>query len=137
MPRALVLAALLLLAAPPLAAQDAEDRAAIESVIADQLSDFAARDVAGAWDHASAAIRALFGTPANFGTMVETGYPMVWDNREARFLDLREEGGRLRQRVAVTDPAGASWILDYDMVEQQNGWKINGVWVLPAMEGMA
>jgi hypothetical protein len=130
------LLAVALLLAQPLAAQDADDRAAIESVIADQLSDFTARDIDGAWDHASRAIRGIFGTPERFGAMVEGGYPMVWDNADARFLDLRDEDGRLRQRVAVTGPDGQGWVLDYEMIEQDNGWKINGVRILPAIEGM-
>lgn len=114
------------------AAQDAEDRAAIEGVIADQLSSFTERDVAAAWDHASPLIQGLFGTPETFGTMVENGYPMVWDNREARFLDLREEMGALRQKVMIEDPEGRLWVLDYEMIELPEGWKINGVSVLPA-----
>ena len=122
------------LAALPLAAlaQDAEDRGAIEAVIADQLSDFLARDVPGAWEHASPMIQGIFGTPDAFGTMVENGYPMVWDNREARFLELRQEMGALRQKVMVEDPEGRLWVLDYEMVELPEGWRINGVQVLPA-----
>lgn len=122
------------LALPPAlaAAQDAEDRAAIEAVISDQLSDFVARDLAGAWDHASPAIQGIFGSPEGFGAMVENGYPMVWDNRQARFLDLREERGALRQKVMVEDPEGRLWVLDYEMVELEDGWRIGGVRVLPA-----
>lgn len=135
MRRVLVLA----MAALPLAAeaqdaqaQDAEDRAAIEAVIADQLGDFMARDVPGAWVHASPMIQGLFGSPESFGAMVENGYPMVWDNRGARFMELREERGALRQKVMVEDPEGRLWVLDYEMVELPEGWKINGVMVLPA-----
>ena len=125
---------LVLMAALPVAAQaqDAEDRTAIESVIAGQLEDFVARDVPGAWEDASPTIQGLFGTPENFGAMVENGYPMVWDNAEARFLELREERGALRQKVMVKDPEGRLWVLDYEMVELPEGWKINGVMVLPA-----
>ena len=118
----------------PLAAmaQDEGDRAAIEAVIAGQLSDFVARDVPGAWEDASPMIQGMFGTPENFGTMVENGYPMVWDNSEARFLELREETGALRQTVMIEDPEGRLWVLDYEMVELDGVWKINGVEVRPA-----
>ena len=114
------------------AAQDAQDQAAIEAVITDQLSDFNARDVPGAWEHASPTIRGIFGTPENFGDMVENGYPMVWDNSDAQFLDLRAEGGALRQKVLIEDAEGRGWILDYEMLELPEGWRINGVQVLPA-----
>ena len=118
----------------PLAAmaQDEGDRAAIEAVIAGQLSDFVERDLAGAWEDASPMIQGMFGTAQNFGDMVENGYPMVWDNSEARFLELREEAGALRQTVMIEDPEGRLWILDYEMVELEGAWKINGVQVRPA-----
>ncbi len=114
------------------AAQEAPDQAAIEAVITDQLQDFNARDVPGAWEHASPMIQGIFGTPENFGDMVENGYPMVWDNSDARFLELRDENGELRQKVMVEDAEGRAWILDYEMVELPEGWRINGVQVLPA-----
>ena len=125
---------LVLTAALPVAAlaQGAEDRTAIEAVIAGQLEDFVARDVPGAWEDASPMIQGLFGTPENFGAMVRNGYPMVWDNAEARFLELREEAGALRQKVVVEDLEGRLWVLDYEMIELPDGWKINGVMVLPA-----
>ncbi len=113
-------------------AQEAGDQAAIEAVIADQLSDFNERDVPGAWEHASPMIQGLFGTPENFGSMVEKGYPMVWDNSEARFMDLREEEGALHQRVIIDDAEGRPWVLDYQMIELPEGWRIDGVQVLPA-----
>ena len=113
-------------------AQEAEDRAAIEGVISGQLSDFLERDVAGAWTFASPMIQGMFGSLEIFGRMVKNGYPMVWDNRNARFLELREEAGALRQKVMVEDPEGRLWVLDYEMVELEDGWKINGVMVLPA-----
>jgi hypothetical protein len=59
---------------------------------------------------------------------------MVWDNAEARFLDLTADGGLIRQRVLVEDAEGRPWILDYEMVELPEGWRINGVLVLPAPE---
>jgi hypothetical protein len=125
---------LILVAAMPVAAaaQEAEERTAIETVIADQLADFVERDVPGAWEDASPLIQGMFGTPENFGAMVENGYPMVWDNSEARFMELREEAGALRQKVMVEDSEGRLWVLDYEMVELPEGWKINGVQVLPA-----
>jgi hypothetical protein len=113
-------------------AQQAGDEAAIQAVIADQLSDFNARDVPGAWDHASPMIQGIFGSPENFGSMVENGYPMVWSNSDARFLDLREEDGALHQRVMIDDAEGRPWMLDYQMIELPEGWRINGVQVLPA-----
>jgi hypothetical protein len=133
--RTALLFPLLLALAAPAAAQDSPQAApAIEAVIRDQLRAFNARDVEAAWEHASPLIQGIFGTPEAFGTMVERGYPMVWTNGEARFMDLREEAGALRQRVMVADAEGRLWVLDYEMVETPDGWQINGVQILPAPE---
>lgn len=109
----------------------AEGNAAIEEVIGSQLEAFNARDVEEAWRHASPMIQGMFGNPANFGRMVENGYPMVWTNRGAEFGDLREVAGRLYQRVIVEDAAGVRHLLEYQMIETPEGWQINGVIVLP------
>ena len=130
--RAVLLA--LTLAASPALAQEEGDAAAIEAVIADQLADFNARDVAGAWEHASPMIQGMFGTPETFGTMVATGYPMVWTNTDADFMAVEDIGGTLHQKVLVRDAEGAGWVLDYEMVEVEGRWLINGVFVQPAPE---
>ncbi len=109
----------------------AQDGDAIHSVIADQLADFVARDLEGAWEHASPFIQGMFGNPQNFGAMVERGYPMVWDNSDVRFGELREVAGNLWQRVTLRDAAGNLHSLDYQMIETPEGWQINGVQLLP------
>ncbi len=122
------LAALIGLAQPG-AAQDA---AAIERTIDSQLDAFNAGDLDAAWSHASPMIKGIFGTPENFGTMVQRGYPMVWTNADRRYLELREIGGRLYQKVLLRGPDGGLHVLDYQMIETAEGWQINGVSILPA-----
>ncbi|MDX8351694.1 DUF4864 domain-containing protein [Cognatiyoonia sp. IB215182] len=112
----------------PAMAQDAD---AIEGVIGNQLQAFNDRDVAAAWQYASPNIKRLFGNPGNFGMMVQQGYPMVWDNADVRFLELREVSGRLWQKIMIRDAAGGLHVLDYQMVETSEGWQINGVQLLP------
>ena len=51
---------------------------------------------------------------------------------EIRLLELREVAGNLWQRVLVTDAAGRSHLLDYQMIETDSGWQINAVQLLPA-----
>ena len=104
----------------------------IENVIRDQLQSFNERDVAGAWEHASPMIKGMFGTPENFGMMVENGYPMVWDNTDVRFLGRTEFESVTRQEVQIQGPDGLFYILDYQMIETPDGWQINGVQVIPA-----
>lgn len=128
--RRTVLAAVLLVLGA--GAGRADDAGEIAAAIGDQMAAFAERDLPRAFDHASPAIRGVFGDPANFGRMVERGYPMVWDNAETRFLGLREVDGRLWQRVTVTDAAGRVHVLDYQMIETADGWLVNAVELVPA-----
>ena len=112
------------------AAPAGDPASAIRQVISDQIAAFEADDFATAFTFASPGIRAMFGTPGRFGAMVREGYPMVWRPGEVRFTDLAERGGRILQRVLVTDTAGALYVLEYEMVEGEQGWRIDGVRVL-------
>ena len=110
----------------------AQDSDAIEDVIGSQLDAFNDRDITGAWQYASPNIKRLFGNPSNFGMMVQQGYPMVWDNAEVRFLELRDISGFLWQKIMLRDKDVNLHILDYQMVETSEGWQINGVQLLQA-----
>ena len=105
---------------------------AIEGTIQSQIDAFLADDVATAFTFASPNIQGLFGSAERFGAMVENGYPMVWRPGEVRFLELRDRGGRLWQKVMIRDRAGAFHVLDYQMVLQDGMWRINGVQILEA-----
>ena len=102
----------------------------IRGVISDQIAAFQADDLETAFGFASATIRRLFGTSENFGRMVRDGYPMVWRPSEVRFLQLDDRPGGKTQRVMMRDASGALHVLEYQMIETENGWKINGVRVL-------
>ncbi|MEL6806280.1 MAG: DUF4864 domain-containing protein [Pseudomonadota bacterium] len=102
----------------------------IEGVISDQLDAFKADDFAEAFEFASPNIRGIFRTPENFGRMVTQGYPMVWRPAEVTYLELREENGSYWQKVQIVDAEGRVHVLDYRMLDTENGWKINGVQLL-------
>ncbi|OWU85557.1 hypothetical protein ATO6_01030 [Oceanicola sp. 22II-s10i] len=127
MTRILALMTALMLFATPAGAQSRE----IEGVIADQFEKFRADDFAGAFDHASPMIQGIFGSAENFGMMVRNGYPMVHRPKVFRFLDLKDAAPEMQQIVEVEDMDGRSFLLRYDMIETENGWKINGVQILP------
>ncbi len=128
-----VLQAILLtvLLALPVRAQDGSSDA-IRGVIQSQIDAFLMDDFASAFSYASPSIRGIFETPDNFGAMVREGYPMVWRPSEVTFGELREIGGRLWQRVVVEDAQGRVHALDYQMIQTDGGWKINGVQLLRA-----
>lgn len=116
---------LLGLALGPARAQEAN--ADIEAVISSQIEAFRADDFETAFSFASPTIRRMFGDPDRFGEMVQNGYPMVWRPRDVRFSGVETRDGRTVQSVVVTDQAGAPHVLDYEMIEGEDGWRINGV----------
>lgn len=136
--RALIRSALLAaFLAAPLAAQEAPE-AAIRSVIERQVAAFRAGDLATAFSFASPDIQHMFGTPDRFGTMVRSGYPMVWHPADLRFLGLSETDGVVWQLVLVKDDAGVWHKLAYRMEpDGQGGWRIGGVEILHAPQSGA
>lgn len=106
----------------------------IQNTIRNQIDAFEANDFARAFTYAAPSIQMMFRTPENFGVMVQRGYPMVWRPDDVRFGDLREEGGLLRQKVIIRDKSGTVHVLDYSMSQDENGWKISGVVLLPSAD---
>lgn len=104
----------------------------IEGTINSQFEAFKADDFEGAFEYATPTLQMLFRSPENFKRMVTTGYPMVWRPAEVRYLELRERGGGLWQKVQITDGKGFVHLLDYKMEETDLGWRIGGVVVLEA-----
>lgn len=110
----------------------AETPAEIEGVIGAQIEAFLADDFDTAFTYASPMIQGMFGNATVFGHMVEQGYPMVHRPADIRYLDLAPLGPRLTQKVMIRDEGGLFHMLEYELVETQGGWKINGVRVLEA-----
>ena len=102
----------------------------IQGVIGSQIEAFKADDFATAFTFASPAIRGIFQSADNFGRMVAHGYPMVWRPADVQYLDLTDNAGVLAQRVLITDGKGVAHLLEYRMIQTENGWKINGVSIL-------
>jgi hypothetical protein len=105
---------------------------AIENTIQSQIDAFRADDFATAFTFASPNIKSMFGSSDRFGMMVQRGYPMVWRPADVEYLELRDIDGRLFQKVLIEDASGVMHVLDYQMIETENGWQINGVQLLQA-----
>lgn len=111
----------------------AEDRIeGIENTIQGQIDAFLVDDFDTAFTFASPTIQGLFGSSTRFGQMVRNGYPMVWRPSEVQFLELRRQGALLLQKVLVRDANGAPHVLEYNMVQQGETWRIDGVQLLAA-----
>ncbi|MGJ8628089.1 MAG: DUF4864 domain-containing protein [Sulfitobacter sp.] len=104
----------------------------IENTINSQFEAFKADDFAGAFGYATPSLQMLFQSPQNFQRMVTSGYPMVRRPAEVRYLELRERGGALWQKVQITDGKGFVHLLDYKMEQTDMGWRIGAVMILEA-----
>ena len=104
----------------------------IETTIQNQFEAFLLDDFPKAFTFASPNIKGMFGSPERFGQMVQNGYPMVWRPGEVRYLELREIAGNLWQKVFIRDQTGGTHVLDYQMIQTPEGWRINGVQILRA-----
>jgi hypothetical protein len=124
--RAALLAGLLALAAAA-APRAGEPADGIRAVITAQLEAFQRDDFAHAFTFASPMIQGIFGTPENFGRMVRNGYPMVWRPAEVEMGGLNSFGGRLYQDVILRDGSGRYYVAEYEMIEVEGAWRINGV----------
>ncbi|MEX3314242.1 DUF4864 domain-containing protein [Sulfitobacter sp. PS-8MA] len=110
------------------AAQQAE----IEATINSQFDAFRAGDFAGAFEYATPQLQRFFQTPENFRQMVTSGYPMVQNPAEVRFLDRRAAGSDFYQVVQITDAGGFTHLLAYLMRQTDAGWRIAAVQILDA-----
>ena len=99
----------------------------IEATIGAQIDAFRSDDFATAFTFASPNIQGLFGSHERFGAMVQNGYPMVWRPGDVQYLELRNINGALWQRVMIRDQLGGVHMLDYQMIQTSDGWRINGV----------
>ncbi len=104
----------------------------IRGVIGAQIEAFKADDFARAFSFASPSIRGMFGDPDNFGRMVRSGYPMVWRPAQVIWGELTGQGAMRTQSVVLRDATGALYVADYDMIELDGAWVINGVRIRPA-----
>lgn len=103
------------------------DRVAIRAIIERQLAAFQRDDGVTAFGFASPTIRAIFGTPENFMSMVRGGYAPVYRPREVEFQDLADIDGVPTQRVLLVGPDGKVVVAHYLMQRQPDGtWRING-----------
>ncbi|MBS0538185.1 MAG: DUF4864 domain-containing protein [Proteobacteria bacterium] len=127
-----------LLAAPAMAQQapvSEQDRAAIRTIIQEQVDAFRRDDGAAAFDKASPMIRDLFGTPETFMGMVRHGYPMVYRPKAFDFADIVMLNGVPTQKVHVVGPDGRRSTAFYPMARLPDGsWRIDGCYLEAADE---
>ena len=130
---ALAFSALLLALLWPAAAEAApvadRDARAVRAVVEAQLQAFAAGDGERAFSYASPAIRSQFGDAGTFMAMVKAGYPMMLrPSVNSFFLPERASSAvvRIVQKVQLKDGQGRRWLATYELLQDDDAWRING-----------
>ncbi len=136
----LALAVSLSQAAPPAHAAGATDSQQVQAqdaqeaqkIVRAQLAAFAADDAEQAFSLASASIRQMFGTAAQFIRMVRGSYPVVYRPAAVLFLKPEAADDGLVQPVHMTDQSGATWLALYRLQRQDDkSWRIGGCVLVP------
>ena len=114
----LLLAALLGLIAPALAADDV---ATAQGVISSQVEAFGRDDAAAAYSYAAPAIREMFPQADIFMSMVQNSYAPVYRHRSFEFGEARVAGDTVAQRVHIVDANGEAWEALYTPEREADG----------------
>ena len=109
----------------PIAVAEEASEAAIHDVITRQLDAIKKDDASEAFAIASPDIQTIFGTSATFMSMVQRGFPQIFRSVGHRFLNIDRSTGKLKQRVLI-ESAQSSVVVQYDMIEIDGHWRING-----------
>lgn len=108
----------------------ADDRAAIEFVIREQLMAFRQDDAATAFHHAAANVREKLQTPAALMALVRTSYSPIYCPRAVEFGALAGGAGGPVQVVFLIGPDDRAYTASYHMQRQSDGtWKIAGCYL--------
>jgi hypothetical protein len=99
----------------------------IHIIISAQIEAFQQDDIETAFTFASPKIQMLFGSPVNFGKMVQNGYPMVWRPSDVTFLRQKAVGDVVFQEMRFFDAYGRGHTFVYEMIDVSGTWKIDGV----------
>jgi hypothetical protein len=111
-------------------ALSAADRGAIRQTIEAQVDAFRRDDGDAAFDYASPAIQAMFGTSATFMAMVRQGYQPVYRPRSFDFREIVTLNGAPTQKVDVIGPDGRAVTAFYPMMRLPDGrWRIDGCYL--------
>jgi uncharacterized protein DUF4864 len=124
------LAAVLGIGIPARAQQDADAKAAADSILR-QLEAFRRDDYDGAYAFASEDIQQAFDR-VSFERMVRSGYPEIAHSSSAAVsrADVAREG-HVHIRMKVKGTNGNTVEALYDMVRESAGWRVNGVVTRP------
>lgn len=131
----LVAALVLLFVTPsgevPFQPSQAQVRRLVVGVIEAQFAAFKEGDYARARSFAATALQAQFTVPA-FERMVKEGYPVIAYWHALRVEAVQDNGREAVVEVLVRSQRGRVHHFRYWLLREEAGWRINGVFELPA-----
>lgn len=102
-------------------------REAVRATVEAQLNAIRENNFDLAYEYASAGIRVRF-TPEVFAAMIRRGYPALVRHTQADVGAVRDDGkNRARVSVTVFDRLNRSTGYRYLLIEEEAGWRIEGV----------
>lgn len=129
--RAILLVAFLIGLGWPVHAAD--DVAAAQATIRDQVEAFSRDDAAAAYSYAAPAIHGMFPRADIFMNMVRNSYAPVYRHKSFEFGEARLSDGTIAQQVHIIDADGVPWEALYTLEQQQDGsLKITGCVLMKA-----
>lgn len=118
-------------AGPPLVLSAEPVKLELIRVIGSQLSDFRRGDFAGAYAFADSDLQAQVSTNA-FERIVKTGYPAIARSRSASFGVILDNGEEAIVTVGIMNQSGHLIQYRYLLRHEPGGWRISGVFRVPA-----
>jgi hypothetical protein len=129
-PLILLVAFLIVLAAP---ARAADDVATAQAIIRSQVEAIDRDDAATAYSYAAPGIREMFPQAEVFLGMVQRSYAPVYRHKSFEFGEARVSDGTIAQQVHIIDADGMPWEALYTLELQPDGSvKITGCVLLKA-----
>ncbi|MEM5585192.1 DUF4864 domain-containing protein [Roseibium sp. AS2] len=123
-------AALALMTAGAVSADDGFDGSALQKVIKNQMNAFASGNAKAAFGFATRSLQQQFQTPEFFMEMVRQGYRPVYQPQDVTFGRSKMTGQGPTQEVFVTGPKGNHWLALYSFEQQSDGsWRISGCYL--------
>jgi hypothetical protein len=103
-----------------------------QSVITSQIEAFRAKDAPGAFQYAGAGFQVAFPTAeAFFSAIVGAGYAPIMESRSHSFGKFQKMGDKVVvQEVKLVGNDLSLYEAFYQLAEEENGWRVQGVQLL-------
>jgi hypothetical protein len=113
----------------------ADESAAWQGVITQQLKAFRAGDGAAALKCAGAAFKESYSDPKRFYADIAKGYEPLVKSRSHTFGEFKLEKGAVGQIVNLVGPDNTPYLALYVLAKEAEGWRVQNVMLQKSEEG--